>query len=142
MQHVKSVVPGSEPFASGLKAVADTAWEILNLRGVDWSACGTRTVYSMRVRTFTTTPDGMEETYASPIKPLDEPKFTPYQITQRRLAERSLNKFGHICTVVSQMFCDALNRDDLNGRQRLRCAVGQVESATVGQGTQDAPRHI
>ena len=121
MKHVQSVVPGSEPFASGLKAVTDTAWEILNLRGVDWSACGSRTIYALSVRTFTTTPDGVEEKYVSPVKALDEPKFTPYQVTQRRVAERSLNKFGHICTLVSEMFCDALNRDDLNGRQRLRC---------------------
>jgi hypothetical protein len=56
-KHVMTVNPGSEPFALGLRAIGDAAWEMLNARGVEWAAIGSKTGYVYRVHSYTASPD-------------------------------------------------------------------------------------
>src|SRR5579863_1976404 len=85
--HVKSVNPGSEPFASGLKSIGDTAWELLNLRGIEWSVLGSTREYAYTVHCYVASADGVEETYTTPER-LPKPHIsTPYEQSVRKLAD-------------------------------------------------------
>lgn len=125
-KHVASCNPGSEPFASGLKAVAECAWRMLNLREVEWSALGGKVEYSYIVHTYVATSAGVEETYSTPAKPPKDVEQTPYQKTQWRIARKVLTQFTRHCRWVYDRFCDALDNEEVTGRNRLRCLTGRA----------------
>ena len=125
-RHVRSVNPGSEPFTSGLKAIESTAWELLKARGVEWSAIGNRTVFAYTVHCYTSSPDGLTETYTTPGRTPKPETFTAYQKVVRKLAKKTLGQYERTCHWVMDRYDEALESGALNDRMKLRCLTGRA----------------
>jgi hypothetical protein len=129
-RHVQTVNPGSEPFASGLKSIEQTAWALVILRGIEWTALGTRTEYTYKAHTYVSTPDGQEETHVTPDPAPKVRIDTPYQMGVRRMASKSLAQYDRTVRWVFDRFDDALDAE-LNGRTRLRTLTGRAAFETL-----------
>jgi hypothetical protein len=123
-KHVKSVNPGSEPFQSGLKSIEKTAWELLLLRNIEWTALQQRTQYDFKVHTYVATPEGDALQHRSPDR---KPKPIVYNAHQRevhRVASKTVAQYCRTAEWIMERYEDALECD-LNGRTRLRCLTGR-----------------
>jgi hypothetical protein len=122
-----TVNPGSEPFALGLRAIGDAAWEMLNARGVEWAAIGSKTGYAYRVHSYTASPDGIVENYVTPEKAPQQITFTPYQRTVLKMAKKTRKQFCRNCDWVYEQFTKAIDNPNVNGRVKLRCLTGRAK---------------
>jgi hypothetical protein len=133
-RHIKSVNPGSEPFASGLKAIESAAWSVLLSRGIAWTALGNKTVYDFRVTTYVSSPEGTLVTHKTLERKPKPAVFSAYQRGVRALAQKALFQYDTHVRWVFDRFDDALDCTDLNGRTRLRTLTGKAAFETLVNG--------
>jgi hypothetical protein len=124
--HVKSVNPGSEPFASGLKSIESTAWALLLLRDIEWTALGSKTEYQFRVHTYVATSEGTQLSHSTPERRPKKIELSAHQRSVQRMASKTVAQYARNAEWVSERFEDALESPDLNGRTRLRCLTGRA----------------
>jgi hypothetical protein len=122
-----TVNPGSEPFALGLRAIGDAAWEMLNARGVEWAAIGSKTGYAYRVHSYTASPGGIVEDYVTTEKAPKQITLTPYQRTVLKMAKKTRKQFCRNCDWVYEQFTNAIENPNVNGRVKLRCLTGRAK---------------
>lgn len=141
-KHVKTVNAGSEPFASALRSIEQTAWAALNSRGIPWQELGSKITYSYRVHTYISSSEGLHESYSTPLRNPDKVILTTYQKGIKKLANKAVAQYDRHCFWILAQFDKALDTE-LNGRSRLRCLTGRAKfEALIKDRTEEVQRMI